>query len=175
MRAAAALRLTVASWALEMLPAFRLLAAKPGAALILPKVFRGNFPPGKANLPLGALRLVAIYRTILVMDDLPKYTSLTQFLQEQQKIVEDLCSTYSRIIGDLSRFMQEIPADLLLQADYLEQNPPVDMEDAEVRAYANGVRYAAVIIVTAINAKMMMEQAELKGEFDALKEVEGDD
>ena len=109
------------------------------------------------------------------MDDLPKYTSLTQFLQEQQKIVEDLCSTYSRIIGDLSRFMQEIPADLLLQADYLEQNPPVDMEDAEVRAYANGVRYAAVIIVTAINAKMMMEQAELKGEFDALKEVEGDD
>lgn len=88
--------------------------------------------------------------------------------------MDQLYATYMRIVGDLASFLQEIPADLLLQADYVELNPPIGMTDTEVRAYSNGVRYAATVVATAITAKMASEQAEFEGEFNAGKNLEGE-
>lgn len=83
--------------------------------------------------------------------------------------------TYQRIITNLARFVQEIPADLLVQADYVELDPPLGMEHSEVIAYANGVRFAATVVAGAITAKMAAEQAEFEGEFDAQEKMEGGD
>lgn len=101
------------------------------------------------------------------MDSSYDPTSLSEFLQNQQAIVYELAETYQRIISDLARFLQELPADLLLQADGIEGSPPVGMEYSEAIAFANGIRYAAISVASSITAKMAMEQAEFKGEFNA--------
>lgn len=157
-----------------MLPALRLLAANPGAALIRPAVLSGNLPPGNANRERGGLFMV-ISRIILSMDEHNQYTSWGIFLQEQKAIIDEMACKYQDVIKRLAVFLQEIPADLMLEADYIEAGPPNEMSHAEVVAYANGIRFAASTVVSAINAKMCFDRADMDGEWNAEQELDGDD
>ena len=92
---------------------------------------------------------------------------------ENQAIIYELHATYQAVTVRMTTFIQEVPADLLLQADQIEQDPPAGMSDEEVGAYANGIRYAAQLVAISIVAHMEADKAETHGELGEIPNADG--
>lgn len=109
------------------------------------------------------------------MDVPDQHTSLEAMLQNHQVAVDELYIAYQKIINRLTTLIQELPAEILMEADHFENNPPNSLYRDEVVLFANGMRLAASRVIVAINAKMIFEQAELDGELDARKNMDDND
>lgn len=79
--------------------------------------------------------------------------------------IRELQEKYQTILAGLVQLLQEIPADLLVQADNIEQEPPADWDAETVAGYANGVRYAAHIVAVSVAAHIEADQAKARGEL----------
>lgn len=97
------------------------------------------------------------------MEDQPP-SSFSEIL----KYIDELQQKYQETVGSLARFIQEIPAELLIEADLWESTGVEGMSPDERRAFANGIRYSSTFVVNAMRARMVVDKAEVEGEtFDA--------
>lgn len=83
-----------------------------------------------------------------------------------ERLLRELYDAYNTVVRDLASFLQEIPGDLLLQADRIEEQDHPGLTQDEIANYANGVRFAAQLVAMAIAAHMEVDQAQAEGEFD---------
>jgi len=74
----------------------------------------------------------------------------------------ELTDRYNDIIRRLVGFTQEIPADLLLQADRIEMDGAQGLSEEEIRSYANGIRYASYLVACSIAAHTEHDKAMLE-------------